>query len=162
MLDRHLLIAALVVCLPSLTGCVIPYAYPKLDFTRALQLDAPPGDVHVFRVDVAQAKSGIPACYGWEQLTEIPLRDSGRVPSQIKSSVPAGAYLFMGALNYDFGISSNLALRAYCPGFELVEVKSMELTNQLAWIPAPDLAAQVGALDALFPLRQGEKITFTN
>src|SRR4051812_25667117 len=118
-MQRALLFAVCLVCLPSLSGCVIPYAYPKLDFTRALQLDTPPGDVHVLRVDVAQAKSGPPATYGWEQLTEIPVQASGKVTAQIKSSLPAGVYLFMGALNYDFGTSSTLALRAYRPGFEL-------------------------------------------
>lgn len=138
-----------------MSGCVIPYAYPKLDFTRALQLDMPPGDVRVFRVDVAQAKSGPPATYGWEQLTEISVRDSGRVASQIKSSLPHGVYLFMGALNYDFGTSRTLALRAYRPGFELVEVKSLERTDQLVWISAPDLTVQERTLDALFPLEEG-------
>lgn len=154
-MQRVLLLAVCLACVPSLSGCVIPYAYPKLDFTRSLQLAASPTEVHVFRVDVAQAKSGSPAIYGWEQLTEVPVQDSGRVSPQIKSSLPHGVYLFMGALNYDFGTSSALVLRAYRPGFELLEVKSMERTDQLAWIPAAELAAQERALDALFPLAEG-------
>lgn len=156
-MQRALLLFVCLVCLPSLSGCIIPYAYPKLDFTRALQLDAPPGDVRVFRVDVAQAKSGPPATFELEQLTEISVPSSGKVTPQIQASLPTGVYFFMGALNYDFGSRRTLALRVYRPGFELVEVKSMERTNQLAWAPAPDLAVQERALDTLFPLKRGDE-----
>jgi len=152
-----LLFTACVVCLPCVSGCVIPYAYPKLDFTQALQLDVPLEEVRVFRVDVAQSKGPAPAAiYARERLAEVPVAETGKVATQIKPSLPVGVYLLMGALNYDYRSSASLALRAYRPGFELVEIDSMEQVEQIVWIPAYDLAAQEWALDSLLPLEMDQ------
>ena len=150
-MHRAFLLVVCVVCLPCVGGCVIPYAYPKLDYTQALQLDAPVGEVRVFRVDSVQSKLDFSRSER-ETLAEIPVSETGQVATQIKPSLPVGVYLFMGALNYDYRSSASLALRAYRPGFELVEIDSLEQVDHIAWTPAYDLAAQERALDSLLPL----------
>lgn len=151
-MQRALLIAAYLLYLPCASGCIIPYAFPKVDFTRALQLDAQT-DARFFRVDKTQVTLPYPA-FVKEQLSQIPVTKSGTVAAQFKPSFRNGIYLFMGVLNYDFGQGRHLALRAYRPGFELVEIESMEQFERIDWIPAEDLAAQEQALDSLVTIER--------
>ena len=146
---------ACLVCLLCSSGCAVPYVYPKLDFTQSLQLDVPSGEARVFRVDVVRTKApGVR--HAMERLSEVPVADSSQVATQFKPSAHRGIYLFMGALNYDFQASSSLELRAYRPGFELVTIHPGEQIEQIAWTPAPDLAAQERTLDSLLPQKRGD------
>jgi hypothetical protein len=150
-MQRVIFIALCLVYLPCLTGCIIPYAFPKVDFTRALQLDVPQEDARFYRVDKSQITWPYPV-FVKEQLSQIPVTKSGKVAAQFKPSFRNGIYLFMGALNYDYGQGRHLAVRAYRPGFELVEIESTEQVDRIDWIPAEDLAAQERAIDSLVPL----------
>jgi hypothetical protein len=149
-MQRAVLNAVCFVCLLSSSGCVIPYAFPKLDYTRALQLDAPPTEVHVFRVDKTQITTPYPVNIR-ERLSQISAGSNGKVAAQFKPSLRSGIYMFMVALNYDFGSGKYLALRAYRPGYELVEIESLEKVEQIHWTPAKDWAAQEQAVDSLLP-----------
>ncbi|WP_254506560.1 hypothetical protein [Anatilimnocola floriformis] len=152
-MPRFLLIAALLLGLPIISGCALPYAYPKVDFTRALQIAASPDEVHVFRVDIGQVTENSHInYYSSERLTELTVGGDGQVATQIKPSLPVGVYLLMGALNHDFRVNRTLELRAYRPGFWLVKVESMEKVKEVVWTPALNVEAQERALDGLFSM----------
>ncbi len=142
-------------CLSSLTGCLLPYcAYPTLDYTPAVKLDARRGEVRVFRVDINKPTADMSVFDGpvYERFTELPVSNTDEAPAQVKPSASYGFVVIGIALNYFTHTSHSLALRVYRPGYELVEIKSWEKVNRVIWKPSPDLDAQEKALDGLFPL----------
>src|SRR5215470_2514887 len=81
------------------TGCLIPYAYPKLDYVPSTDLGAKTTDVHAFRVDVTARQVDIGED-GFIKLTEIQQRADGSFPAQTKLSLERGVYVAGVALNF--------------------------------------------------------------
>jgi hypothetical protein len=154
-MGRAVLLAGIVLCLPFLGGCLFPYcAYPKLDYTPSLRLDASPKEVHVFRVAITRPTADLSVFVGpvYERLSEVPASSTDEVPAQVKPSFTYGFVVIGVALNYLTHSSHSVAVRLYRPGYELVEIKSWERKHRVAWHPAPDLEAQETSLDTLLPL----------
>lgn len=137
-----------------LSGCV-PYGYPSFSRTPSVTINAPPSDVHAFRVDIDNF-SFVGLDPAAEQLTE--LRPAGdQVNSQFQASTSWGLLSFpFGAM---FHHSKSLGLRLYRPGYETVDYKSWAMGGKAEWKPARDLAAQERALDDL--LQGGTTLTDT-
>jgi hypothetical protein len=142
-------------CLPCVGGCVFPYcAYPKFDYIPAVKCDTPPGAIRAFRVDISKPTGDLSVFVGpvYERLSELPVTNTDEVAAQVKPSLTYGFVVVGVALNYLTHTSHSIALRVYRPGYELVEIKSWELTHRVAWRPAPDLDAQEKVLDRLLPV----------
>lgn len=149
-MNRPLLLA----CLAFLGGC-IPYAVPSIDYTPRVTLEAPREEVRAFRVDIAYDKydflfSGTLAKTHSERLREVPISSRDVVPGQLKTSITTGLVVIGVAVNFRIQEGGAVALRLYRPGYELVEVKSRQLTYQVEWKPATDLPAWERVLDQLF------------
>lgn len=129
------------------TGCLIPYAYPKLDYVPACDV-GPASDVHAFRVDVSARQIDIGET-GSFTLTEIEPRADGSFPPQVGASVERG-YLVLGiAINYNVGRLHATRVRLYRPGHLLVELPAWGSARDVVWTAAPDWAAQEKAIDDL-------------
>jgi hypothetical protein len=156
---RTATVGACLLCLPFLSGCLFPYcAYPTIDYTPAVKLDAPPGEVHAFRVDITRPTADMSVFVGpvFERLSELPATNTDEVPAQVKPSVSYGFVVIGIALNYLTHTSHSVALRLYRPGYELVEIKSWQRMNRVAWKPIQDAAAQEQTLDLLLPAERLE------
>jgi hypothetical protein len=153
-MQRAILPTVCLLCLPFLSGCVFPYcAFPKLDYTPAVKLDAQPDEVRAFRVDSIMPSADLDVFAGpvYDRLSEIPVTNTDEVPGQLKPSVTYGFVVVGIALNFLTYTDHSVAVRLYRPGFDLVEIKSWERAHRVAWKPAPDLDAQEKALDGLLP-----------
>jgi hypothetical protein len=89
---------------------------------------------------------------GDESLSAIPVANSDEVPAQVKPSVSYGFVVIGGVLNYLTYTSHSVAVRLYRPGYDLVEIRSWQRVNRVAWKPTADLGIQENALDRLLPL----------
>src|SRR5262249_58277190 len=72
-MPRAMLRALWLFCLPCVGGCILPYcAYPRLDYTPSAKLDAPPGEVRAFRVDITRPTADMSVFVGpvYERLAE--------------------------------------------------------------------------------------------
>lgn len=156
-MQRALQICCCVVCLPFLCGCIVPYAYPRLSYTPQFTVDVPRDELHAFRVDFtnhgADLDSFLPED-GLQQLSEISLDTTAKVPGQPKLSADHGFAVIGVALNYIVHTNHTVGLRIYRPGFELVEIHSWEDGDNIVWISAPDIAAQEQVLDRMFPINR--------
>src|SRR4029077_15165283 len=134
--------------LSCLSGCLVPYAYPKISWTPSVSVRANPEEVRAFRVDVTGdvVDIGESDRYTLSPITPI---SGDREPSQARISLEYGYYVVGIALNYPVHHGHSTLLRLYRPGYQLVEIKSWEFPGKIAWIPAPDLAAQEKAVDDL-------------
>lgn len=130
------------------TGCLIPYAYPKLDYVPGTDLGTKATDVHAFRVDVTARQVDIGES-GSIRLTEIQPRADGSFPAQTKLSIEHGVYIVGGALNFNVGQMHTTRVRLYRPGYHLVEMPAWGSANDAVWTPAPDWQAQEKAIDDL-------------
>jgi hypothetical protein len=146
---RRLPIYLLLVALPALPGCMIPYAYPTVHCVPPIKLGKDADEVHVFRVDITRTRvdMGVTDTY---TLTEVPPSPEGWIFPEARLSATYGCYIFAVALNYPVFTSHSIGLRLYRPGYELIELGSWESPPDLTWKRAPDLAAQERALDRLF------------
>ncbi|MBI3864080.1 MAG: hypothetical protein HY290_19530 [Planctomycetia bacterium] len=139
-------------CLPLLSGCVLPWcAYPTVSYTPRVNF-ANAGNVHAFRVDFTNATGDVSVFApgpGTGRLSRV-TGNRDAVSAQIKPAVSYGFVVIGVALNYLTFTDHTMAVRLYRPGFELVEIKSWESGREVAWTSAADLAAQEKALDNLF------------
>jgi hypothetical protein len=142
------LIATVVFTLPLL-GCMVPYAYPKVDYTMPIKVECPGEEVHAFRVDITQHRTDVPARDATVCLTELPLNGGGEIPAQKKSSVTYGFYVFAVALDLPVETNHDVHVRVYRPGFELVEIASWQPPECVDWKRAPDLKTQAEVLHSL-------------
>src|SRR5579862_1521868 len=154
---RYWFLTAALLFLCSASGCLTTYAYPKLDHTPSVVLNAPPTEVHAFRVDVTRSMYlDCPNRWAFGRLTEIPVTSTEEIQAQVKLSVTCGKEL----LQFDFETPDQtdhaVALRLYRPGYELVEIGSWQHVNRVEWKRAPDLQAQVKVLDRLTSARLAE------
>lgn len=129
-------------------GCLIPYAYPKLDCVPGAHVGTTTNDVSTFRVDVSAHQADIGE-EGTFELTEIEPRYDGSLPAQFGASVERGYYVFGVALNYNVGRLHATRVRLYRPGYQLVELPAWGSTKNVAWITAPDWQSQEQAIDDL-------------
>lgn len=148
---------ACLMCLPLLGGCIFPYVGPSLEYTPRVALEAPRDEVRAFRVDIATSQykpglwgiSSISSESTTERLSEVSISHRDEVPGQVKASVQYGI-VAIGPLTFRTREGASVALRLYRPGYELVEIRSWEGTNRVAWKPTADLLEQEKALDRLF------------
>jgi hypothetical protein len=149
--------AVIVLLLPVLPGCLIPYGFPKVDQTPLVRAENGTQEVHAFRVDVTRDFVDIG---GTDQFTlsEVTFLPGGWVLPQTKISATYGCYVFGIVLNYPRYISHSLGLRLYRAGYELVELDSWALPSEIVWERVPDLAAQEKALDRLFLMNAEEAL----
>src|SRR4051812_35954336 len=97
---RRLLCGLLLATCTCATGCLIPYAYPKLDYIPPADPGAKAADVRAFRVDVTAHQIDIGE-EGSIKLTELQPRADGSFPAQTRLSVERGVYIGGGALNFN-------------------------------------------------------------
>src|SRR5262249_15197797 len=162
-MQRILGLTGCLLCLACLGGCLY-CAYPRIDYTPEVNLDAPASGVHVFRVD--STTEGVFPFSGfihvpedqlhrWNKtssssmLSEVCATPTETVPAQIKSSLSYGFVIPILVVNALLHTSHSMSLRLYRPGYELIEIKSWERPGQIVWKRAPDLESQEKVLDAL-------------
>lgn len=149
---RLISVTVFALCVPYLSGCIFPYyAYPTLDSTPAVKLGTQPGEVRAFRVDITRNRADLQkeASLISETLEEIPVINSDEVASQIKTGISYGLVVIGLALNFTSETSHSFAVRVYRPGYELIEIKSVEKINRVLWKPVSDLKDQEAAIDSL-------------
>jgi hypothetical protein len=147
--QRCLVPALLLLLLPALPGCLIPYGFPKISQTPLLSLGKEAEEIHAFRADITRDFVDIGGTDRWT-FSEVTSSPAGWVLPQTKVSATCGIYVFGVALNYPVYTSHSVALKLYRPGYELVELDSWEVPGMIVWKEAPDLASQEKALDRLF------------
>jgi hypothetical protein len=130
------------------TGCLIPYAYPKLDYVPGTDLGPKAPDVHAFRVDVTARQVDIGET-GTFTLTEIEPRADGSFPAQTRFSLERGVYLATVPLGFNVGRRHATRVRLYRPGYQVVEVPAWGSAAGARWVPAADWLAQERAVDDL-------------
>jgi hypothetical protein len=130
------------------TGCLIPYAYPKLSYVPgydAAGLKAT--DVRAFRVDVTADQADLDE-NGEYTLTEIIPSSDKCFPPQAQLSLERGVYV-LGPLNFNMGRLHTTRVRLYSPGYQLVELESWCSTDKVRWQLASDWNACEKAIDDL-------------
>jgi hypothetical protein len=135
--------------LPGITGCLIPYAYPKVSWTPSLNVGPNAEEVRAFRVDVTGDIVDIGESDQFTLASVTPISGE-REPAQARLSLEYGIYTSSRQLQpFPVHHGHSTLLRLYRPGYQLVEVKSFEFPPNINWIAAPDLLAQEKAVDAL-------------
>ncbi len=140
----------LLLLLPHCTGCLY-YAYPNITHTPELAVRNDDGGAHAFRVEVDRTERK-PAPPSTEYtLTRIPMDRRGVIPSQLEIAPTTGVLNPLGFVDGQPHERSQFSLlvRAYRPGFQMIEVKAWEKSRELQWTPAADLLAQEKAIDDL-------------
>lgn len=145
----RLLLAAIGAASPLTAGCLIPYAYPKLDYVPGAAFAPNGSDVHAFRVDASADQLDLGESGTSFGLKPIELRPDGRLPGQIALSLERGVYVAGVAVNYNVGRVHTTRVRLYRPGYQLVEVSAWGSSGPVVWTPATDWAAQEKAIDDL-------------
>jgi hypothetical protein len=140
-----LVVSALLFCS---SGCLVPYAYPKVSWTRGVSVGPKPEEVRAFRVDVIGDIVDIGETDRFVLAPITPIFGD-REPIQAKISLEYGIYVVGIALNYPIHHGHTTLVRLYRPGFQLVEIKSWEFPGNVTWIGAADLLAQEKAVDDL-------------
>jgi hypothetical protein len=153
-LECLLLACLLVVPYLVAAGCIIPYAYPKLSYVPGCDPGPEVSDVHAFRVDVNAERHHVISIFsvgerGEHTLAEITPRADGRIPSQTRVTVERGWGLLASQMDLSVGRLHTTRVRLYRPGYQLVELKAWDLTNNIDWQPATDWEAQERAIDDL-------------
>jgi hypothetical protein len=139
---------------PLLAGCYA-FGYPVINATPAVDVDAP--DVHAFLVSSGHELSG-PAITGplsfWHRVKEVPIT-AGQVVPQWNSHFYYD-YLVFPILMGEYSQDKTILL--YRPGYETVVVPVKNWWNvcgkaplRVQWKEAPDLDAQVKALEQIVP-----------
>jgi hypothetical protein len=136
------------VCFLSLCGCIVPYAYPHLTVVPAVQMAPSQPDIRAFRVDVANQV--IDAGENDDiLLSPVAVSSTGATHSQCSLTWDHGYYVIGIALNYPVHHGHIRLLRLYCPGHQLVEVRSGEIPHSVQFTIAPTLADQEKVIDDL-------------
>jgi hypothetical protein len=129
-------------------GCLIPYAYPKLDYVPGCDLGPKVTDVHAFRVDVTADQADIDA-NGSYTLSEIVPKSDGTFPPQANLSLERGHYVFGVVLNYNVGRLHATRVRLYRPGYQLVELPAWSSNKDIVWRATTDWREQEKAIEDL-------------
>ncbi len=138
----------------SLSGCLgVPaaYAYPKISYFPATQLNANDGEVEAFLVKTTCA---------WHQPSPFaqngPRREVTRLPLSADSntishtSVSVEAFIGkLGALCYGRGLEHDSKIVLYRPGYELIEIQPWEKRKTINWKQALDPEVPERAKDDL-------------
>jgi hypothetical protein len=155
----HLTVTFLVVACPIASGCLFPYAFPKLSYVPGTAPRQSTPDVHAFRVDATADQIDIGESVSFA-LTRIKPKSDGRFPPQAGLSLERGFYVLGIALNYNVGRLHTTRVRLYRPGFQLVELRAWDSADEVAWIIAADWREQEQSVDALlrrpYVTRSGE------
>lgn len=147
--------------LTGLTGCIpfLPcyYVYPSVSCVPSVAVDAPPDEIHAFRVDIANDESCIefigPSSY---RLTPMRVWPGGRTCPQVKAALDHGWIWNCIALTFGKHSDHTVHVRLYRPGFELIEVASWELPDEPRWVRVADATGQEKAIDDLLaPIEKG-------
>jgi hypothetical protein len=139
-----------------LPGCLIPYAFPKVDQTPLSWATEETNEIHVFRVDVTRDFIDIGGTDS-HTLSEVKFLPGGWVLPQTKVSATYGLYVFGIVLNYPAYISHSLELHLYRPGHKLVDLESWQLPKAIAWEKVDGLQAQEQTLDRLFLVAEADR-----
>jgi len=146
---------------PLLSGCLVPYVYPKLEYTPPVKLSEPASEIHAFRVDCSRLHVDVGEIVS-ECSSEIAISAVNEAPPQIKPSVTYGFAVLGIAVNYLVQKDHTVVIRMYRPGYALVEIKPGEHLDQIVWTPALDLESQEKALDRLLPPKSDDKTQDSN
>ncbi|MBN9120151.1 MAG: hypothetical protein J0I06_13465 [Planctomycetes bacterium] len=145
---RRILCGVALLAPGSMAGCLLPYAYPKLEYVPGADFTPAEPDVRAFRVDVEADQIDLGENSSFE-LTPIALRPDGRLPGQLGVSLERGVYIAGVAVNYNVGRVHTTRVRLYRPGYQLVEIAPWGSSGPIVWAPAADWAAQEKAIDDL-------------
>ncbi len=154
---RYVVSCFCVLCLVA-AGCMqFPYFLPEINFAPGVDAHCNPDEVHVFRVDVTQKteiKEGLDAVSGkiveYQELARIHTHADGTTPVQLGVTFASG-WRYVGVVNFTSSSTEHgVTLRFYRPGYETIAFKPGEGMRELQWQKAPDLDAQIKALDDLF------------
>ncbi len=135
-------------------GCIpIFWAYPTVSYVPGLELrDAAP-EVFTVRVDIEDYRPNTIMLGGPSDryvLRPVTIAPSGRVGSQAKLSLDHfNGKLVYGILPLVRHKSHTVCVRLYRPGYDLVEVRSLEWVGPICWRAASDLASRERAVDDL-------------
>jgi hypothetical protein len=128
------------------TGCVpLFYAYPAVSYVPGINMGPSHTDAHVFRVDATEETAAPGHC----RLRELPPTPGGRVYGQADTALDEGFYWNCLVYRRAWQTSHTLRVRAYRPGFTLIEICAWQGTAGIQWQPAKTVAAQEQAIDGL-------------
>jgi hypothetical protein len=149
---RYLAAGFCLFCLVS-AGCMqVPYFLPEINYAPGVDAKCKRDEVHAFRVDVTQ-KTAVTDGRGkvteYQELTRISTSAAGTTSPQLGVTYSSG-WRYVGVINFTASSTEHgVTLRFYRPGYETIAIKPGEGVRELHWKEAPDLSAQVKALDDL-------------
>jgi len=169
MLFRTAVCVVALASLPLTVGCMgIPavYAYPKISYFPATDLNAGGTEVQAFLVKTTcawrQPCPG-PENFPRHEVSRLSLSADAHTVSHTSVSIEA----FMGTLGplcYGSGLEHYSKIVLYRPGYDLVVLQPWESKKTIDWKPATSIAAQARAVDDLVaavpfsPEQQREKL----
>jgi hypothetical protein len=131
------------------SGCLLPYACPKLSCVRGVTADEQQPNCHAFRIDVSGDQVDIGESAVAVSFRRITPSVGGTLLPQVRLAIDYGYYVAGIALNYNVGRVHTTRVRLYRPGYQLVELDSWALGDRIVWKEAVDAAAQETAIDDL-------------
>jgi hypothetical protein len=138
-------------------GCMqVPYFLPEINYAPGVDAKCKRDQVHVFRVDVTQKteiKEGLQSVSGkvveYQELTRIRTNADGTTSPQLGVTFASG-WRYVGVVNFTSSSTEHgVTLRFYRPGYQTIAFKPGEGMRELEWREAPDLEAQIKAVDDL-------------
>jgi hypothetical protein len=151
-------------------GCMqFPYFLPEINYAPGVDAKCKRDQVHVFRVDVTQKteiKEGVAAVSGkvveYHELTRIRPSADGTTPAQLGVTFASG-WRYVGVVNFTSSSTEHgVTLRFYRPGYETIAFRPGDGMRELEWQEAPELEAQIKAVDDLMrgvTLKKAQAIT---
>jgi hypothetical protein len=133
-----------------ISGCVVPYAYPRVDKTEAIPVNE--RDVTAFRVDYTAAGDE-----RWEResseyhLALLPIDPKhSEIPEQSRVGLERGLFLYMFHLAHNDKVGEYVEVRLYRRGSHTLRLNNSYQGGPLPWVPTNTWLEREDALDTLF------------
>jgi hypothetical protein len=137
--------------LSSTAGCMpVPYVFPHVTYVPPLDLGRDKDQVCVFRVDThrSQLFDGSPGCSEDRYTVDfLPKNQAGGTDTQFVCHWDSGCCLGLLGTQAYWEWSS---VRLYRPGYQTIEISGVNLSTDVTWLKAMDLAAQETAVDKVW------------
>ncbi len=135
-----------------LSGCYLPFAYPRLSTTGHRKLGNYADEVAVARVDYTTRFTDIGPYYPHGDYTVRMIPKSELASEAITAkrlSMTTGAVIIGIALNYKVVTVRRVQLRFYRPGYMPIAVCEGQEEGRLIWVPALSLAHRERSIDLM-------------
>ena len=153
-------LAAALLLLPALSGCLGGYVYPTANYIPRIPLGTPAADeVHAFRFDIRDYSGSIDLSGGDEYLMhELPLTARGTVPAQAEIRLGHGWWGVYHTLGYQQRMNPTIRVRLYRRGYETVQIGPWNWRGPIDWKPVNTLEAREKAIDDLISTKETNEL----